>query len=199
MANRSMVPPASPATRRIRVPRSFAQDLDPRTRRALVTAMRVAQGQHVIEQMPNAECYMPRPTRILRVTAATAVLAGGATSAAFPVQWPTKCHVVGLSFGTIEGTAAALSALSVRIQKEGTFDLVTDGQAAAFMHVAAMIATNGVTNAGFFPWYSYADQGVIWNVTIKNESAGTNATPTVHFHYVDPRDLEESDDEDDAS
>lgn len=168
-------------------------DLDPRTKRALNVAARVAAGQGLVEALPNAECFLPRPSRILRVTAATAALVAATTSAAFPVQWPTRAFVVGMSFGTIEGTAVALSALSVRIQKEGTFDLVTDGQSAAFMHIAAMISTNGISNAGFFPWFAYADQGVIWNVTLKNESAGTTATPTVHFHYVDPRDLEEYD------
>lgn len=166
----------------------------------ILKGLRAAQAQFaasgVVGAMPSAELAMPRPSRIFRPAGVTPAAAMAANTTANPtgVLWPQSCWTVGLTFGTIEGTVAALAAMSVRIQVEGVLDLFTDGQAGTFAHAGSLTATNGICAAAFYPFIRWADQGTSWTVTVKNEAPGGGATltPVVQFLIVDPRDLEDA-------
>jgi hypothetical protein len=124
------------------------------------------------------------PGRVLRV-AGTAPIAPGGQLNNLSVQWPSRVHVLGVAFGVIEGTAPALSALSCRIVKEGSSDLFTDGFTGAYAQLGSLVISGGLALAAWYPLDSYADQGVTWQVSLKNESAAVTATPVVQFVFRD--------------
>lgn len=124
------------------------------------------------------------PSRVLRV-AGTATIAPGAQLQNLSVQWPSRIRVLGVAFGVIEGTAQALSALSCRIVKEGSTDLFTDGFVGAYAHLGSLTISGGLNLAAWYPLDAYADQGVTWQVSLRNESSATPSTPVVQFVYRD--------------
>ena len=124
------------------------------------------------------------PSRVLRVSGTIAIAPAGQLQN-LSVQWPSRVRVLGVTFGVIEGTAAALSALSARIVKEGSTDLFTDGFTGAYAHLGSLTISGGLNLAAWYPLDAYADQGVTWQVSLRNESAATTATPVVQFVYRD--------------
>lgn len=197
-------PLAHPATRRLASPGAngghpfgvpSGENVPHRVLRMLQAANAIEQSGSIVDQMPSALSALPRPTRIFRPAGITpaAAMAANSTAAAVQVRWPQSCYVVGITFGTIESTAAALGALSVRIQVDGSLDLFTDGQAGAFAHAASLAGSDGIAQAAFLPFIRYANQSTSWQVTCKNEAPGGGATltPVVQFLIVDPRDLVE--------
>ena len=172
---------------------SNADNIGWRMKQMLRAAEKIADSENLMDQFPSALISMPRPTRIFRPANITpaAQLAPGATIGPVQVRWPQSCFVVGITWGTLESTAAALGAMSCRIQVEASLDLFTDGQAGAFAHPASLANTSGIGVASFFPFIRWADQSTQWQVTVKNEDpgGGTSFTPVVQFLIVDPRDL----------
>jgi len=166
-----------------------------RLARVLRSLAAMSEAEDTIQRIPVAEIPMARPTRLLRVDAFTpsAQIAPGVTSNDVPLQWPASGILVGISFGTIEGTPAALSALGVRILIEGNSDLFTNGKAGTFVNVGMLMGSPAVANMGFWPCIRWFDQGTIWDLISRNEAlgGGVSITPTIGFHFVDPRDLEE--------
>lgn len=172
-----------------------ALSLPDRVKKMVQAWASIGGASDAIQQFPSAFSELPRPTRAFRpagITPAAAMVAG-ATQAAVPVKWPQSAFVIGITFGTIEGTAAALSAMSVRIQVEATLDIFTDGQAGAFLHVGSLGSTNGIAMGAYYPFIRWADQSTTWQVSVKNEApaGGATLTPVVQFLIVDPRDCPE--------
>ncbi|MFI5243726.1 MAG: hypothetical protein ACHQQR_00755 [Gemmatimonadales bacterium] len=127
----------------------------------------------------------PRPDRILRVQGLVALIPGAVT-ADVPAPFPCKARVVGIGFGVLEGTFAALCALTIRVDVRGGRALFTTGQAAAFAHPASW-AINAMTNAGYFPIDEEVSQNDSWQVSVQNElpggGGGATGTPVVQFFY----------------
>lgn len=136
------------------------------------------------DDMPDGLVESARmlPSRVLRV-AGTSTIAPGGQLQNLSTQWPSRVRVLGVTFGVIEGTGTALSALSCRIVKEGSTDLFTDGFTGAYAHLGSLTVSGGLNLAAWYPLDAYADQGVTWQVSLLNESAATSATPVVQFVY----------------
>lgn len=185
--------PAAPG--RAAPPAQGLGTLPDRVKKMLQGWLAIASTSDAIEQFPSAFQSLPRPTRAFRPAGITpaAALGVGTTQAAVPVKWPQSCYVVGITFGTIEGTPAALNAMSVRIQVEGTLDIFTDGNSGAFLHVGSLGSSQGIGQGAYYPFIRWADQSTTWQVTVKNEAPGGGATitPVVQFLIVDPRDVPE--------
>lgn len=169
-----------------------------RLSRVLRSLAASAEVDDTIQRIPHADIPMLRPTRIVRVdaftpTAAAQQIAAQAQANDIPLVWPQSCLVVGVSFGCVEGTQVALSQLGVRIQVEGAYDLFTNGKAGTFINAGLLMGSPAVAGSGFWPCIRWVDQGTPWDLTARNEGlAGAIAiTPTIAFHIVDPRDLEE--------
>lgn len=178
------------------IARQAQQNPSPQAIAALINAIRSAEGiarnGALREQqgfsMKQSEVFRPLPCRILR-PAFSATVATGVTTAAQPITWPASGVVVGICGGTVDGTAASLGAMSVRITATGkagtTTELFTDGQAAAFANFATTFGSNGFGNqAGWWPCEIPFGQGDIWQVYFKNESAAGPFSPVLEFAFA---------------
>lgn len=149
---------------------------------------REGEGMGRYERSRSGAMWMPRPTRWVRLPG-TVLLAAGVTGVPLPQVWPRPVIVVGVAVAAVEGSAAAFNALSAQIAFDGGGSyLVGDGQAASWLHFGAASAIGGVTASGIVPIMQRVDASTTWQVTIRNESAGTNATPVVQWAIIDPID-----------
>jgi hypothetical protein len=124
------------------------------------------------------------PQGAVRPSGFASIAAAG--SQTVPIQWPCNGTVVAMSASVVgvasnDALNAGLSALSVRVQINGSQDLFTDGQAAAYAHFAA-------TFPAALPIFALeparVQQGAIWSITVRNDSAATAYTPSVQFFFT---------------
>lgn len=105
-------------------------------------------------------------------------VAASSTSAQQTLRWPEAGVVVGVAGGAVEGLTAALDVL-VRIQKEGSRDLVSNGDGSTFIPYQTLFAQ--AAGFGWAPLGIRVERRETWQIFFKNANTGSGRTPYLTF------------------